>query len=80
MSVPGRTSGAALDRPLTGALSGSVVQQLRGAHLGMLPIVAALVLIWVVLGAINPAFLSAENLVNLTLQSAPTGIIALGVV
>nr|WP_081895837.1 ABC transporter permease [Cellulosimicrobium sp. MM] len=56
------------------------MQQLRGAHLGMLPIVAALVLIWVVLGAINPAFLSAENLVNLTLQSAPTGIIALGVV
>ncbi len=37
-------------------------------------------LIGVVLGAINPAFLSAENLVNLTLQSAPTGIIALGVV
>ncbi|MFI2704297.1 sugar ABC transporter permease [Cellulosimicrobium composti] len=80
MSVPGRTPGAALERTTTGALSGTVVQQLRGAHLGMLPIVGALLLIWVVLGAINPAFLSAENLVNLTLQSAPTGIIALGVV
>ena len=79
MSVPGRTSGAALDRPLTGALSGSVVQQLRGAHLGMLPIVAALVLIWVVLGAINPAFLSAENLVNPPLPPAPPGPLALAV-
>ncbi|WP_265521694.1 sugar ABC transporter permease [Oerskovia flava] len=57
-----------------------LVRRLRDGELGMLPIVAALVLIWVVLGVINPAFLSAENLVNLTLQSAPTGVIALGVV
>ncbi|WP_251152258.1 sugar ABC transporter permease [Cellulosimicrobium sp. Marseille-Q4280] len=82
MSVPGPSAGVPLDRAADrhGTLSGSVVQRVRGAHLGMLPIVGALLLIWAVLGAINPAFLSAENLVNLTLQSAPTGMIALGVV
>jgi ABC-type xylose transport system permease subunit len=46
----------------------------------LLPIVAALVGIWIILGAVNPAFLAPENLVNLTLQSAPVGVIALGVV
>ncbi|MBD8078693.1 sugar ABC transporter permease [Cellulosimicrobium arenosum] len=79
MSVPGRTSGLS-GVSTSASFSGAVVARVRGAHLGMLPIVVALVLIWAVLGAINPAFLSAENLVNLTLQSVPTGIIALGVV
>lgn len=54
-------------------------QRVRGGS-GLLPIVAALVGIWLVLGAVNPAFLAPENLVNLTLQSAPVGVIALGVV
>ncbi|MCB7135082.1 sugar ABC transporter permease [Cellulosimicrobium marinum] len=82
MSVPGARPAARPGRelPREGALSGSVVARVRGTHLGMLPIVGALVLIWAVLGIVNPAFLSAENLVNLTLQSVPTGVIALGVV
>src|SRR5262245_18765312 len=49
-------------------------------ELGLLPVIGALVLLWAVFGLIEPAFLSAENLVNLTLQSVPTGVIALGVV
>ncbi|SFD69083.1 sugar ABC transporter permease [Streptomyces aidingensis] len=57
-----------------------LLRRLPDRELGMLPIIGALVLIWAVFGIINPAFLSAENLVNLTLQSAPTGVIALGVV
>ncbi|GAA4709795.1 D-xylose transport system permease protein [Promicromonospora umidemergens] len=60
-------------------LPGAVWQRVR-IGTGLLPIVAALVGIWLVLGAINPAFLAPENLVNLTLQSAPVGVIALGVV
>lgn len=65
---------------LTGAgLPGAVWQRMRGGN-SLLPIVAALVGIWIVLGAVNPAFLAPENLVNLTLQSAPVGVIALGVV
>lgn len=60
-------------------LSDAVWRRVRGGN-GLLPIVAALVCIWLVLGAVNPAFLAPENLVNLTLQSAPVGVIALGVV
>ncbi|OLT50905.1 sugar ABC transporter permease [Cellulosimicrobium sp. CUA-896] len=81
MSVPGPTAGTRLEGSVPGGvLSGSVVQRVRGAHLGMVPIVGALLVIWAVLGVVNPAFLSAENLVNLTLQSVPVGVIALGVV
>ncbi|MBB0244545.1 sugar ABC transporter permease [Streptomyces alkaliphilus] len=47
---------------------------------GLLPVIGALLLVWAVFGILNPAFLSAENLVSLTLQSAPVGVIALGVV
>lgn len=54
--------------------------RVRAGELRMVPIVVALLLVCLVMGAVNPAFWSAENLVNLTLQSAPTGIIALGVV
>src|SRR5690606_33965996 len=64
---------------LPGAGLPAVWQRVRGGS-SLLPIVAALVGIWLVLGAVDPAFLASENLVNLTLQSAPVGVIALGVV
>src|SRR5690606_33861810 len=64
---------------LPGAGLPAVWQRVRGGS-SLLPIVAALVGIWLVLGAVDPAFLAPENLVNLTLQSAPVGVIALGVV
>ncbi|PZQ91684.1 MAG: ABC transporter permease [Leifsonia xyli] len=49
-------------------------------NLGSLPVLLGLVLIWVVFQALNPTFLSADNLVNLTLQCAAVGTIAIGVV
>jgi len=49
-------------------------------NLGALPVVLGLGLIWIVFQALNPAFLSADNLVNLTLQCAAVGTIAIGVV
>lgn len=52
----------------------------RGRDLGSASVVVALVVIALVFQALNGAFLSADNLVNLTLQSATTGIITLGVV
>lgn len=59
---------------------GAVLRQwFHGEH-GVAPIVVGLAFVWVVLAAIEPDFLSAENLVNLTLQSVPVGVIALGVV
>ncbi|GAB2875047.1 sugar ABC transporter permease [Streptomyces mayteni] len=57
-----------------------LLRHIPDRELGLLPVIGALVLLWAVFGLIEPAFLSAENLVNLTLQSVPTGVIALGVV
>ncbi|NEC18228.1 sugar ABC transporter permease, partial [Streptomyces parvus] len=53
--------------------------RLRGGDLGLLPVLAGLVVIWVV-QILNPVFLSSANLTNLALESVPVGIIALGVV
>jgi len=60
--------------------AGAFWQRLRTGEMGSLPIAAVLVLICLVLQALNHSFLSSDNLVNLTQQSAATGIIALGVV
>ncbi|MEU5980349.1 sugar ABC transporter permease [Streptomyces sp. NPDC047315] len=54
--------------------------RLRGGDLGLLPVLAGLVVIWTVMQILNPIFLSSANLTNLALESAPVGIIALGVV
>lgn len=54
--------------------------RLRTGDLGSLPVVIGLILIWGVFQTLNPAFLSSRNLVNLTLQSAATGTIAIGIV
>jgi ABC-type xylose transport system permease subunit len=54
--------------------------RIRSGNLGSLPIVIGLILIAIVLPILNTHFLSANKLVNLTLQSAATGPIALGVV
>ncbi|MEV0895128.1 sugar ABC transporter permease [Promicromonospora sp. MEB111] len=77
---PGVTGAGLTGTGLAGTgLTGAVWQRVRGGN-SLLPIVAALAVIWLVMGAVNPAFLAPENLVNLTLQSAPVGVIALGVV
>ncbi|MEU7830849.1 MULTISPECIES: sugar ABC transporter permease [unclassified Nonomuraea] len=57
-----------------------VVERARGGDLGVIPVVVGLIVIWTVLQILNPIFLSSANLVNLTLESAATGIIALGIV
>lgn len=52
----------------------------RAGEWPLAPIVVAMVVIWIALGIASPTFWTAENLVNLSLQSVSTGIIALGVV
>jgi len=52
----------------------------RGGDLGAIPVVVGLVIIWTVFQILNPNFLSSANLVNLALQCAAIGTIALGVV
>ena len=52
----------------------------RSSDLSFLPVLAALAIIWLVFGLMNPNFISPANLTNLTLQIAATGTIAVGVV
>jgi len=56
------------------------VARIRGGDLGALPVVLGIAVIWTVFQLLNPVFLSSENLVNLTMQCAAIGTIALGVV
>ena len=56
------------------------VARIRGGDLGALPVVLGIIVIWTVFQLLNPVFLSSENLVNLTMQCAAIGTIALGVV
>ncbi|MEU9836194.1 sugar ABC transporter permease [Streptosporangium sp. NPDC048047] len=64
---------------LRGALT-DMIERARGGDLGVIPVLVGLVVIWAVLQILNPVFLSSTNLVNLTLESAAVGVIALGIV
>lgn len=69
---------------LDGATLGDRVRafgvRVRGGDLGPLPVIAGLIVIWGVFQSLNPVFLSSGNLVNLTMQCASIGTIALGIV
>jgi len=54
--------------------------RVRGGDLGSIPVIVGLVIIWAVFQILNPTFLSSTNLVNLTMQSAAVGTIAIGIV
>ncbi|BDI23624.1 sugar ABC transporter permease [Herbiconiux sp. L3-i23] len=58
----------------------SGVQRVRAGDLGFAPVLLGLAIIWAVFAILNPVFLSPTNLVNLTMQAAPTGVIAIGIV
>ncbi|KAA9105613.1 sugar ABC transporter permease [Microbacterium rhizomatis] len=58
----------------------TLLTRVRGGDLGSLPVVIGLALIWTVFQILNPVFLSSRNLVDLTMQCAAIGTIALGVV
>ena len=56
------------------------INRIKSGDLGSLPVVIGLVLIWSIFTAINPIFLSPNNLVNLLFDCSTVGIIALGIV
>ena len=56
------------------------VARVSKGDLGSLPVVVGLVIIWAVFQVLNPFFLSSANLVNLALECAAIGTIAIGVV
>lgn len=58
----------------------SLTEKVRGGDLGQLPVLFGLVIIAIIFQSINPFFLSSANLVNLLMQSAAVGVIALGIV
>lgn len=62
-----------------GAVAG-FVDRVRSGDLGPLPVIVGLVVIWGIFEILNPVFLSSANLVNLTLESCPVGVISLGIV
>lgn len=62
-----------------GAIS-NAIDSVRTGNLGSLPVIAGLAIIWTIFQVLNPFFLSSANLVNLAMESAAVGIIALGIV
>jgi len=64
---------------LRGAVA-TLVDRAKQGELGMIPVVVGLIIIWTVMQILNPVFLSSANLVNLTMESAAVGIMALGIV
>lgn len=58
----------------------AMISQIRSGDLGVLPVVIGLIGIAVIFQALNPLFLSSDNLVNLTLEASSVGVIALGIV
>ncbi|MCP1118247.1 sugar ABC transporter permease [Robbsia andropogonis] len=54
--------------------------RVRSGDLGSLPVVVGLIIIWSVFTALNPVFLSADNLVNLLFDCSTVGVISLGIV
>ncbi len=62
------------------AALGAFTRRVRSGELGALPVVVGLLVICAVFQSLNSVFLSADNLVNLLLESSSTGVIALGIV
>jgi D-xylose transport system permease protein len=58
----------------------AIRRRLRTGELGAWPVIIGLIIIWVVFQLLNDAFLTPQNLSNLTLQIAATGTISVGVV
>ena len=55
------------------------IKRVRSGDLGSLPVIIGLVIICVIFQILDSAFLGAENLSNLLLQSAAVGVIAVGI-
>src|SRR6185312_4884632 len=58
----------------------AVLQRVAQGELGSLRVLIGLVVIWAIFTIANERFLTATNLVNLSLQIAATGMISVGVV
>jgi D-xylose transport system permease protein len=57
-----------------------LLHRIQSGELGVLPVIVGLIIIGAIFESLNSVFLQPDNLVNLLLQTVPTGVIALGVV
>ncbi|MBC7735803.1 MAG: sugar ABC transporter permease [Candidatus Saccharibacteria bacterium] len=64
---------------VSGAVS-AFIDRVKSGDLGSLPVIVGLVIICTVFTALNPIFLSPNNLVNLLFDCSTTGVISLGIV
>ncbi|MFE0426149.1 sugar ABC transporter permease, partial [Streptomyces sp. NPDC058953] len=55
-------------------------RRMRSGELGSVPVVVGLIVIWATFQTLNPAFMSAQNVSNISVDIAGTGLIAVGVV
>jgi len=78
-ATPEPTPAAAPEREAEGGRF-AVLQRVAQGELGPLRVLIGLILIWGVFTLANDRFLTATNLVNLSLQIAATGMISIGVV
>lgn len=63
-----------------GDVLAAFIGRVKSGDLGSLPVIVGLVIIWSVFTALNPVFLSPNNLVNLLFDCSTVGVIALGIV
>jgi D-xylose transport system permease protein len=71
---------AAVERATGGTSPRTWRDRLSRGDLGSLPVIAGIILIWIIFTVLNRNFLTARNLSNLVLQIAATGTISVGVV
>ena len=76
MSTPAPSAPTA---PVTGNLQ-TFWRRVSSGDIGSLPVIAGIVLIWLVFYFLNPLFLSPGNLTNLATQIADIGIVSVGIV
>ncbi|MEW1549785.1 sugar ABC transporter permease [Streptomyces tsukubensis] len=55
-------------------------RRMRSGQLGSVPVIVGLIVIWTTFQSLNSAFLSAQNISNISVDIAGTGLIAVGVV
>jgi len=67
------------ESPVTGNLQ-AFWRKVSQGDIGSLPVIAGLVLIWIVFYLLNPLFLSPANITNLATQIADIGIVSVGIV
>jgi D-xylose transport system permease protein len=71
---------AAVERATGGTSPRTWRVRLSRGELGSLPVIAGIILVWIIFSILNRNFLTARNLSNLVLQIAATGTISTGIV